>query len=646
MFCEKCGKEIIKVMAFCPQCGNKLQQDSGNEKAHFIENTKIQEEEQLKEKKKATVSTPIYKKIALGVGILFGIIIAGAGVLKIAGLRGMEEIKINNQAKITSKNSNNNAKENAKKQENWDLFQSKESAFILTEEEKVWTTTQLDEFYKAMNQTEWEEKLFSFKVLERAERQDDTILIDAVCCIHPIFLKQYVIQVQYVKLQFSTKQEPELEDIQFAVADSEENKFTTAKASSVCGSQRNNVSQNKERCYYDAENVVDNDETTAWIEGDKKGYGKGEWISLSGSKSQKICGIAIRNGFTKSDRTMERNAQVKKVTITCSDGSSQVYELQKNTYATGVDEWYSDCVLFDEPIDTKKVTLTIESVYQGKRFYEYWNKGEKYYEQSSDKCKDTCISEIKVLTMPEDDLYETEEIEKLQEETERYDSWQQAYQDALEQPQKVMERYNENMKLYVNEYKPSPISHIRVEKRYDENGMLYLPNSGFLEDINGDSVPELFLIHANEKEYGNGNDVKGNFSECVAHVFTFDTKNNCLLYSGSFTTRFNDEEAGTSFYKDQRDNSLRAYLWYGQGEMEGTDYYSYFGLKENKLAWNKVLEFGQTMKEDYSVAMVRWWKKDHLSITKEEFEQEEKNDEKYLTRVELLTLEEVEECLQ
>ena len=84
----------------------------------------------------------------------------------------------------------------------------------------------------------------------------------------------------------------------------------------------------------------------------------------------------------------------------------------------------------------------------------------------------------------------------------------------------------------------------------------------------------------------------------------------------------------------------------GYVPLEGTDYYSYFGLKENKLAWNKVLEFGQTMKEDYSVAMVRWWKKDHLSITKEEFEQEEKNDEKYLTRVELLTLEEVEECLQ
>ena len=52
----------------------------------------------------------------------------------------------------------------------------------------------------------------------------------------------------------------------------------------------------------------------------------------------------------------------------------------------------------------------------------------------------------------------------------------------------------------------------------------------------------------------------------------------------------------------------RVCVSYGVGELIGTDYYSYFGLKENKLAWNKILEYGQTSKEDNSSVMVRWRK--------------------------------------
>ena len=480
----------------------------------------------------------------------------------------------------------------------------------------------------------------SGKCVIDAQKQENRVSVDVVCCTHPIYFKQYVTQVQYLKLEFSVEQEPELKEIQVRVCNSEGNSFTKAKASSVCGEQRNAVSENKEICYYKAENVVDEDETTAWIEGDKKGYGKGEWISLSATKKKKICGIAIRNGYTKSDRTMERNAQVKKVTVTCSDGSSQVYKLQKNTYATGVEKWYSDCILFEQPVDAKKITLTIESVYKGKRFYEYWDEGKEYYSQNSIACKDTCISEIKVLTMPEDDLYEAEEIKVVQEEENHYDSWQQAYLQALEQPQNVMARYNENMKLYVDEYKSLQGT---LDQRYNEEGMLHLPNSGFLEDINGDSVPELFLIHATESPEDN----EGIFAECVAHVFTFDMKDKCRLYCGSFVTRYDENEGEeTFFYKDQRDDSLRAYLSYGVGEAEGTHYYSFFGLKENKLAWNKLLEWKQTIKRDNSSITIRCRKKDYLSITKEEFEQEYENDARYLTRVELLTLEELEECVQ
>ena len=49
---------------------------------------------------------------------------------------------------------------------------------------------------------------------------------------------------------------------------------------------------------------------------------------------------------------------------------------------------------------------------------------------------------------------------------------------------------------------------------------------------------------------------------------------------------------------------------------------------------------------DNASITIRCRKKNYLSITKKEFEQEEENDANYLTRVELLTLEELEESLQ
>ena len=535
MFCGKCGKEIRKVTAYCPWCGNELEQESAKEKTDFIGDNGTEKEEQVMIKSDVPVSKKSYRKIAISICVLIGFVILGIGAFKAVTLfvTKSENVKVEKKLNGKEQTSSITRKENTKTQKNWNLFQEEESTFELTETEKMWVTTQLQEVFKGKNQAEWEEGLFSFHVLGQAQKQENKVLVDAVCCTHPIHFKEYVTQVQYIKLEFLSEQEPKLEEMQVRICDSGENLFTKAKASSECYPQRNNVSQKKELCYYQAKNVVDDDETTAWIEGDEKGYGEGEWISLSASNKQKICGIAIRNGFTKSDRTMERNAQVKKVTVTCSDGSSQVYELQKNIYESGVGEWYSDCIIFEQPIDTKKVTLTIESVYQGKRFYEYWNEDVEYYSQNSEKCKDTCISEIKVLTMPEDELYETVEMEAAQVHKNHYEDWQQAYMDALEQPESVIEQYNENMKLYVNEYEPVPYTDMTIEKRYDENGMLRLPNAGFLEDINGDLVPELFLVHAHERD----ENYNGNYGECVVHVFTFENEKNQRLYCGSFITR-------------------------------------------------------------------------------------------------------------
>lgn len=135
--------------------------------------------------------------------------------------------------------------------------------------------------------------------------------------------------------------------------------FQKASASSVLKSQG--------RSSYSASNLVDQSTDTAWMEG-VSGYGVGSWIKVAASRPYEVYGVAIRNGYNKSDKSYTVNARPQKVKFTFSGKGNFVYTLNDSRmYGEG----YTDIILFDEPIQTEYVKMTIQSVYKGNDYYSY-----------------------------------------------------------------------------------------------------------------------------------------------------------------------------------------------------------------------------------------------------------------------------------
>lgn len=118
---------------------------------------------------------------------------------------------------------------------------------------------------------------------------------------------------------------------------------------------------------YSASNLVDQNSDTAWMEG-VRGYGIGSWIKVAASKSYETYGVAIRNGYNKSDKSYIINARPQKVKFTFSGKGSSVHILNNfRMYGEG----YTDIILFDEPVQTKYVKMTIQSIYKGSDYDSY-----------------------------------------------------------------------------------------------------------------------------------------------------------------------------------------------------------------------------------------------------------------------------------
>ena len=121
---------------------------------------------------------------------------------------------------------------------------------------------------------------------------------------------------------------------------------------------------------YKVENVIDDNPSTAWIEG-VSDDGIGQFIQFSSNNTFRVDKIDIINGFSKNKKTYMKNNRVKKVIIEFSDKSQQVYELEDNNM-----EYQTIDI---GGINTNSVKVIIQEVYTNGRVY-----------------KDTCISEISV----------------------------------------------------------------------------------------------------------------------------------------------------------------------------------------------------------------------------------------------------------
>lgn len=143
--------------------------------------------------------------------------------------------------------------------------------------------------------------------------------------------------------------------------------------------------------------VRDKNFSTAWVEG-VSGVGEGESITLSAGSSQKVHGVRIASGFTKSRDLLAKNGRPTRLRFAFSNGEQLEADLTtavgdgyENPGVIGhYDEWvnigsdwstgkdWMNFISFGQEIETEWIKITIVSA------------------QAGSKYEDTCISELVV----------------------------------------------------------------------------------------------------------------------------------------------------------------------------------------------------------------------------------------------------------
>lgn len=120
---------------------------------------------------------------------------------------------------------------------------------------------------------------------------------------------------------------------------------------------------------YNAENAIDGNEKTAWVEG-AEGDGIGEWILLStadGSQME-LYAIDFMLGYHKSENLLQQNGAPTSILLEFEDGTQQTAE---NLFDV-------DVVVLEKPVKTSWVKITILDARRGTVY------------------TDTCISDIEL----------------------------------------------------------------------------------------------------------------------------------------------------------------------------------------------------------------------------------------------------------
>lgn len=123
---------------------------------------------------------------------------------------------------------------------------------------------------------------------------------------------------------------------------------------------------------YGPGNLTDGNPATAWNEG-AAGFGVGEWVKFSAVNPQRVTSVSIMGGFPKfykdGSDVYKKNPRPREITISY-EGGSQGFTMQD------VREQFQTFTL-SKPVDTRWITITIDSVYPGTRY------------------EDCCIAEVK-----------------------------------------------------------------------------------------------------------------------------------------------------------------------------------------------------------------------------------------------------------
>ena len=104
---------------------------------------------------------------------------------------------------------------------------------------------------------------------------------------------------------------------------------------------------------YYIEQIIDNDHDTAWS---PERIDRKPWFKFSDDEEQKVNGIIIENGYSKSEELYYQNLRAKDILIECDDFTMK-YIL--GDFGCGVPE----TIKFETPVITKKIKITVLSCY-------------------------------------------------------------------------------------------------------------------------------------------------------------------------------------------------------------------------------------------------------------------------------------------
>lgn len=151
------------------------------------------------------------------------------------------------------------------------------------------------------------------------------------------------------------------------------------------------LKSNNPKINYLPENVLDGRPETAWVEG-KKDSGIGEYIDLYMSPTSRGEGdgcllvekIGIINGYGANSDLFMKNNRVKKIKLSYSYYMGEELKEGKDMFFDLKDSIEMQYIVFPKPLYMTQCRLTILDVYKGSKY------------------NDTCISEIKLFSVPEE----------------------------------------------------------------------------------------------------------------------------------------------------------------------------------------------------------------------------------------------------
>lgn len=108
---------------------------------------------------------------------------------------------------------------------------------------------------------------------------------------------------------------------------------------------------------FEADNAVDNDIKSAWIEG-VDGYGKDEWLQINFDKEVSLSEFYIFAGYESQTSDLVRNNRIKNIKITLGDSFEKEFELKDILDAQKIN--------LGEAIISDYLKLSIIEVYEGK----------------------------------------------------------------------------------------------------------------------------------------------------------------------------------------------------------------------------------------------------------------------------------------